>query len=729
MFSLIVLFLSIFSYPGNNTEMLVRVYTSDYEDLNQIDLRNLDIAGRSYDEYFDLVVTHEEYQYVLNSGLEFEVISDNLNLLKEEFKGNYHSYDQTNTILRNYASTFSTICKLDSIGLSYEGRWVYALKISDNPSVEDPNEPGVLFDGLHHAREWATVEVILFYADTLINGYGSDPTITDLVNNTEIWLVPIVNPDGYVYDYPGQNWWRKNRKPYGGSIGTDPNRNYNGALNGDPHGDWCAVPSSGSMSNNPGSNVFCGAYAGWADVVDAMMDFHRTHDINANITYHSYAEEIIWPWAYNTSIKTPDSIAYEFIANQLSSRIQRLGGGNYVASGSLYPNTGTTRTWVYGYHHFICGTSCLAYTIEVGTSFYQPTGDLDNIVRENWDGALYLAMSADSIRQYLLPRVPSPVISVPDTAPANALTINWTPVSSQWTNTDRWQIDDLENYTWTTDDLESGTSNWELNGFTLSTARSHSSSHSLYSGHNHNISNVAQTKYPYIVQSGDTFSFWCWFSLENNYDVTTVEISTDLKEWIQLDERYTGNSSTWIQKKYSLEDWIGKAVYLRLRTVTDGGTLNENFYVDDIYPVPAFGSISVVDSNITDTLYNFSSISEGVHYFRVRGYNSRGWGNYSNTEKVVVIPVSYVDELDIVNTYSVNINTDSREISISYNFPNIDNINIQLFDLSGRKVDEFNMINQIGSHTLRINTGRSGVWFVRIISDNINITEKVFLIQ
>ena len=713
---------------GNGYEMLVRVYTDDYHKLSQIELKSLDIAGRKYQEYFDIVVTPFEYNCVLSSGLRSEIITDNLGAFKEEFRGEYHSYNEVTSILRNYVDSFPLICKLDSIGLSYEGRWVYALKISDEPWLEDPTEPGVLFDGLHHAREWATVEVVLFYADTLTMGYGTDPVITDLINNNEIWLIPIVNVDGYSYDYPGEKGWRKNRKPYLGSIGTDPNRNYNGAVNGDPYGDWCSVPAGGSMSNCPWSNVFCGAYSGFADVVSAMMEFHRKHDINANITYHSYAEEIIWPWAYTSSKKTPDSTAYEAIANAMATRIQGLGGGNYLASGSLYPNTGTTRSWVYGYHHFVKGTSCLSYTIEVGTSFYQPQGDLDNIAHENWEGALYLALRADSIREFLLPDVPAPEFSLQDTVYDDSVTLYWTPVSEEWTHPDRWQLDQLDDYAPTLDSIESGTDNWLFTGFAPSSTRKHSGDYSLFSGSGNNIANVAITKYPYLVREGDSLSFWCWYNLEGNYDVTAIEVSKDQKEWIQLDERYSDTSGGWVQKKYSLEHWVDMSLYIRFRTVTDGNTLMEGFYVDDIYPVPNFGSVSIIDSAIIENSYTVEGLSQEDYYFRVRGHNNRGWGSYSDVEGTSICS-GVTEEKGPESQFYFSATTDLKGILISYEIDKSENVKVHIYDISGRKIKEINRYDTKGKHSLRIKDCKNGIWFVRLETEERDIVKKVVVIR
>ena len=106
---------------------------------------------------------------------------------------------------------------------------VWAAKVSDNVA-DDEDEPEVLFDGLHHAREHLTVEQTLAILRWLSDGYGSNAEITDLVDSREIWIIFMVNPDGGEYDLTGSPYrhWRKNRQPNSGStaVGTDLNRNY-----------------------------------------------------------------------------------------------------------------------------------------------------------------------------------------------------------------------------------------------------------------------------------------------------------------------------------------------------------------------------------------------------------------------------------------------------------------------------------------------------------------------
>jgi carboxypeptidase T len=714
---------------SGSRQMLVRIYTPEYQDLQRIDLKSLDIAGRRFEEYYDIVIDPRDYGAVVSSGLSHEVVSTDLEALKEQCRGQYHSYTEVVQILRDFVTSYPSLCMLDSIGESYEGYWIYALKISDNPQVEEDAEPSMLFDALHHSREWATIETILFYADTLTSGYGSDPQITALVDNNQIWLIPMVNVDGYRYDYPGHNMWRKCRRSYLGYIGTDPNRNYNGALNGDPKGDWGSIPYYGQVTNYPSSETFCGAYSGWCVCIGHMMDFLRAHDISANISYHSYAEEVIWPWAYTTSKQTPDSILYENTAQAIASRIHRMGSGYYQATGSLYPNTGTTRTWVYGIHHYILGTSALAFTIEIGTSFYQPESDLDYIARENWKGALYLAEMADTIRNFVPADVPSPDLVAPDTATQDSFALYWSPKNEQYNNPDMWQLDHLEGYSYAFDDLETGTANWDLGGFSLSTARYHSASHSLFSGSGNNIANVAMTKYPYLVSVGDSFKFWCWYNLETNYDVAVCEVSRDGNEWIQLDQRYSSSSSGWTSKSYSLEPWAGEAVYLRLRCMTDDNTLNEGFYVDDISPVPVFGSITTISSSITDTFYMVTGVPEGTHYYRVMGHNSRGWGRWSNIEEVLVsyVAVGEDDTEPIIPT--CDIYSDLKAVHLSYVLPRAGQVRVSVYDASGRLVRRDEKSCSAGAHSERIGIEKSGVYFVRVRTPEGEFMQKAVILR
>src|SRR5262245_25584780 len=145
--------------------------------------------------------------------------------------GGYHTLAEVEAILDSFHTQFPALTTAKwSLGKSVENRDVWAIKISDHPGT-DENEPEVRIDSLHHAREPVSMEMTLFFMDWLLTNYGTDPLATYLVDEREIYLVPIVNPDGYEYNRQtnpqGGGLWRKNRRNNGGgSFGVDLNRNY-----------------------------------------------------------------------------------------------------------------------------------------------------------------------------------------------------------------------------------------------------------------------------------------------------------------------------------------------------------------------------------------------------------------------------------------------------------------------------------------------------------------------
>jgi murein tripeptide amidase MpaA len=104
------------------------------------------------------------------------------------------------------------IAELVTIGQTVRGEDLVALRVTTDPgSVADGSRPAILYMGGQHAREWITPEMVRRLARHVLDGYGSDPTLTDLVDTTELWFVPVANPDGYDYSFtPGNRQWRKN---------------------------------------------------------------------------------------------------------------------------------------------------------------------------------------------------------------------------------------------------------------------------------------------------------------------------------------------------------------------------------------------------------------------------------------------------------------------------------------------------------------------------------------
>jgi hypothetical protein len=131
-------------------------------------------------------------------------------------------------------------------------------------------------------------------------------------------------------------------------------------------------------------------------------------------------------------------------------------------------------------------------------------------------------------------------------------------------------------------------------------------------------------------------SFWTWYDIETNYDKAFVEVSHDGR-FYEILKNYTGSSNGWIYQEFPLDKYIGESVYIRFRYTTDAGTLDEGFYVDDIYPIPDFGTITTLSTSIINDNYQITDNPEGTYYYRVKGYNSeKGWGDFSTLESIQV---------------------------------------------------------------------------------------------
>jgi len=614
--------------------MLVRIpYTA--HNFNFI-LKYFEIVEYKLNEWIDIIISYADITKLNNTSIKYEIIIDDLDKLCNEARGQYHTFPEIEQILQTIANDHPNITSLYSIGESYEGRNIWCLEISDNPGT-DEGEPGVFFMGLHHAREWPTVEICLYIANNLTDYYNNDSDITNIINSRRIWIVPCVNPDGYVYSHDqGYNMWRKNRRyfPQWGTYGVDVNRNYAGSSNGDIWGSWGTI-GEGSVSNYPNNDLFCGPLPESENCTQAIKNFYLQHDICASISWHTHSELVLWPWSYSIDVTAPDNTYLSQVGTTIASLItQQDGTGTYTPEqgATLYPTTGDTDDWAYGYGHYVLGRPIFAYTIEACTSFYPSESYLDQVCEENYDGGFYLLQEAENINN-VTPRVIPPIITDMSIDYDGDYNVSWTQQNPD-AQPDYYQLDELTNLSIYTDDAESGSSLWNLDGFTLSTARSYSSTHSYKSRYLDEDASAMTTNYPIPVTAGVNLSFWCWYNIENNYDKAFVEVSTDNRYFSVIDT-YTGSSSGWVYKEYPLDEWVNKSVLIRFRYTTDANTQNEGFYIDDIYPIPYFGTVTTLSNSITSTSFNITNNSEAIYYYRVKGYNAEhGWGDFSMLESI-----------------------------------------------------------------------------------------------
>jgi len=516
-------------------------------------------------------------------------------------------------------------------------------------------------------------------------------------------------------------------------------------LNGDVDGYWGAA-DEGQVTHRPANETFCGAFAYSGDEIWAYTTYIREHKITTGFSLHSYGEQVMYPWGYKPQ-GTPDSILYDEKGYYMASMMQSLYSGTYEPGQSYfnpYPTAGNTRDWVYGYNRYVAGMSTLFYGSEIGTEFYQSQSDLDFISRQVFKAAKYLAGFADSLMLVTEGVVATPVIYPLGTTGAD-FSVSWHARNPSHNNPANWELLELCDPSIIEDDLEAGTDRWMLQGFTLSTAQVHSGSHSYFSGNVDEMNNAVQTAHPYPVGTDDSVTFWCWYDLETNYDVAVVEVSENTKEWFNLDTtRFNGNSSGWTRKAYSLEDWIGKSVYIRFRAMTDGSVLGTGFYVDDIYPVCFFNSIDTISSAIADTAYDFVGHQSGEYYYLVRGYNTaNGWGDYSCLEKVEVsvgIEHGGIAEPKTMSTsLALMQNPFSAQLQIAYVINTAsEKPRLRIYDATGRLVTDLSSrISVTGQPSTTVWDVRdesseyisNGIYFVQLETGKQTVVKKAILLR
>ncbi|HRY31411.1 MAG TPA: M14 family zinc carboxypeptidase [Bacteroidales bacterium] len=284
--------------------------------------------------------------------------------------GGFYTWDEMTSrlddMVQNYPSLITV--KVPAAGdSSVEGRPLYYVKISDNPN-QNENENRILYTGMHHAREPIGMQALIFYMYYLLEHYATDPLIQYLVDNTELYFIPVMNPDGYVYNqsmnpFGGGNW-RKNRKDNGdGSFGVDLNRNY---------GYMWGFDDIGS-SPDPYSEVFRGTGPFSEPETQVIRDFCNEKQFKIALNYHSFSNLLLFPWGYTSQELPADYAAFQAYAEVMTRQ------NNYVygpGATTIYQTNGGSDDWMYGEQQ--SKPAVLSFTPEVGdgTAGFWPSPEL-----------------------------------------------------------------------------------------------------------------------------------------------------------------------------------------------------------------------------------------------------------------------------------------------------------------------------------------------------------------
>ena len=298
--------------------------------------------------------------------------------------GGYYTWAEVTSVLDQIAAAYPAIVRgRQSIGSSLQGRGIWNVKVSDNPTV-DENEPEVRFDAMHHCREPQGMQATLWTLLWLVENYGTDARATWIVDNREIWFLPVINPDGYVFNQStnpgGGGLWRKNRRDNGdGTFGVDLNRNYDFQ--------W-GVDNLGS-SPSTSSETYRGPAPASEPEVQALAAFMASRNFDTALSTHTFSNLWLAPWGYTDSLPANNATYDEIGAHATEINGYEFGPASTV----LYFANGVTVDYDQGVH----GT--LSWTPEIGSSsdgFWPPQSRIVPLAEENLEAFLRTALAAGS---------------------------------------------------------------------------------------------------------------------------------------------------------------------------------------------------------------------------------------------------------------------------------------------------------------------------------------------
>lgn len=415
MFMALAIFsISIFAQPEQYSK--VKVFANETQ-LAELARAGIDITEGFMKKDVFLVsdFSEQELTKIRDSGLTYEILIEDVskyyidrNIGKstnvKDYKGTsewevpenfefgsmsgHATYDEVVAHLDNMVDLFPNLITVkESIGQSIEGRELWMVKVSDNPNVNE-TEPEVLYTALHHAREPASVMQMIYYLYYLLENYDSDDFIKTLVDNTEMYFVPVVNPDGYVYNQTtnpnGGGMWRKNRRDNGGgSFGVDPNRNY---------GYMWGLNNQGS-SPDPWDETYRGTAPFSESEIAAMRDFCEAYEFRIALNYHTYSNLLLYTWGYTEEPCEDDAILEVYAELMTQDSHYTYGPG----STTIYPTNGGSDDWMYGEQ--TTKDKIFAYTPELGggdDGFWCAIDRIIPIAQENMIQNILLAAFAGS---------------------------------------------------------------------------------------------------------------------------------------------------------------------------------------------------------------------------------------------------------------------------------------------------------------------------------------------
>ncbi|XP_055974271.1 carboxypeptidase A4 [Sorex fumeus] len=375
---------------GDEISKLSQLVNSDNLKLNV--WKSPSTFGRPVDILVPSVSLLPVKSFLRSQGLEFSVTIEDLQALldheDEEMQHNegqersnnnfnygaYHSLEAIYREMDSIAEEFPELASREKIGHSFENRSMYILKFSTGGGGR---RAAVWLNAGIHSREWISQATAIWTARKIASDYGKDPVITSILKKMDIFLLPVANPDGYVYTQNRNRMWRKTRSLNPGSscVGVDPNRNWNASFAGK------------GASDNPCSEVYHGPHAHSEVEVKSVVDLIQKHgNFKCFIDLHSYSQLLMYPYGY-TAKKASDADELDKVAKHAAEALASLSGTEYQVgptSTTVYPASGSSIDWAYDQGIKYAFTFELRDTGHYG--FLLPANQIIPTAEETWLG-------------------------------------------------------------------------------------------------------------------------------------------------------------------------------------------------------------------------------------------------------------------------------------------------------------------------------------------------------
>ena len=734
--------------PSENP-MLVRIDLVDKTDISRLSQLHFDIPYVT-ENFAEAVVYPEDLAKLDKAGLHYQIVHEDLvsfyqsrnpmNLTMGGFLTFPEILDTIDVLHANFPDLVSA---RDSIGGTWEGRGLWVFKISDNVDI-DEDEPEVFYNSLIHAREPASWSWQLHYINWLLENYGSDSVATNIIDNRELYFLPVFNPDGYEYNRQtnpnGGGMWRKNRRP--SPAGVDLNRNW---------GYMWGYDNSGS-SPYPNDETYRGPSAFSEPETQAVRDFIISRDFQFIVNAHTYGDYFLYSWGYD-DIYTPDHPIFLALGDSANALTGYIYGTPWEI---LYNTNGDANDWQYGEQ--IDKPLIFCTVTESGNQydgFWPSLNRIPQINAQMLPLAIFMSQVAGNIRSLAAPL--PPVLDPIGDIDTDTFTVSWSH-EDEYNPAVAFELVEKTGYSRVTDDFESGDDNWLLNGFYLRTNRYHSANHSLFSGSQNNYHGSAILAEAFTVQDGDTLFFYTWYDIESDWDYAYVELSTDGGQTFftiegNITTNYdphgnnrgngiTGSSNGWVEAIFPLDDYVDSVVILKISYNTDSYVLEEGMYVDDMYPVSFFEQTLVISSDITDNFYLIEGRENGTYYYQVKARDAEDqWSVFSNREVAnveVEVPVREIPgiptDFSLKQNYPNPFNSQT-EISFSLASPGF--VELEIYDVTGKRVCTLiKAVKKAGNYQVvwngcndRGDDVTSGIYLYKLCSYGKSLTRKMILIR